>query len=304
MIDDHSSDMLDMTCGVPQGSVLGPILFIIYINDICNVSDVVKCVLFADDINIFCSEKKLTDLQLTLNRELGKLFVWFSVNKLSLNLSKTNYILFRNRSADTDLNICITTINVTRVQSSKFLGIIIDENLNWKPHIQLVKSKLSKTLSIMYNASKLINYEGMFTLYCSLVLPYLTYCCEIWGNTYTTNVNCLYVIQKKLVRIIHHEGSLAHTNCLFQQMHSLKFHELESDVYIRLWRKVMECIASRRLEACIHLKLKLKHTYYHTTMTKIINKSVIMLYDITLLMFIGIIRNIFVLYYYTTAFKN
>ena len=93
-------DPLDMTCGVPQGSVLGPILFIIYINDICNVSDVVKCVLFADDTNIFCSERNLTDLQLTLNRELGKLFVWFSVNKLSLNLSKTNYILFRNRSAD------------------------------------------------------------------------------------------------------------------------------------------------------------------------------------------------------------
>ena len=226
VIDDHSSDMLDMTCGIPQGSVLGPILFIIYINDICNVSDVVKCVLFADDTNIFCSEKNDTDLQLTLNRELGKLFVWFSVNKLSLNLSKTNYILFCNRSADTDLNICINTINVTRVQSSKFLGIIIDENLNWKPHIQLVKSKLSKTLSIIYKASKLINCEGMFTLYCSLFLPYLTYCCEIWGNTYTTNVNCLYVIQKKLVRIIHHEGRLAHTNCLFQQMHSLKFHDL------------------------------------------------------------------------------
>ena len=85
VINDDCSDLLDMTCGVPQGSVLGPILFIIYINDICNVSDVVKCVLFADDTNIFCSERNLTDLQLTLNRELGKLFVWFSVNKLSLN---------------------------------------------------------------------------------------------------------------------------------------------------------------------------------------------------------------------------
>ena len=72
VIDDHSSDLLDMTCGVPQGSVLGPILFIIYLNDICNVSDVVKCVLFADDTNIFCSERNLTDLQLTLNLELGK----------------------------------------------------------------------------------------------------------------------------------------------------------------------------------------------------------------------------------------
>ena len=103
VINDDCSDLLDMTCGVSQGSVLGPILFIIYINDLCNVSDVVKCFLFADDTNIFCSEINLTDLQLTLNRELGKLFVWFSVNKLSLNLSKTNYILFRNRSADTDL---------------------------------------------------------------------------------------------------------------------------------------------------------------------------------------------------------
>ena len=224
MIDDNYSDLLDMTCGVPQGSVLGSIMFIIYINDICYVSDVVKCVLFADDTNIFCSEINLTDLQLTLNRELGKLFVWFSVNKLSLNVYKTNYILFRNRSANTDLNICINTIHVTRVQSSKFLGIIIDENLHWKPHIQLVKSKLSKTLYIIYKASKPINYEGMLNLYCSLCLPYLTYCCEIWGNTYATNVN--YVIHNKLVRIIHHEGRLAHTNCLFKQMHSLKCHDL------------------------------------------------------------------------------
>ena len=85
VIYDGCSDLLDMICGVPQGSVLGPILFIIYINDIRNVSDVVKCVLFTDDTNIFCSERNLTGLQLTPNRELGKLFMWFSVNKLSLN---------------------------------------------------------------------------------------------------------------------------------------------------------------------------------------------------------------------------
>ena len=71
MIYDHSSDLFDMSCVVPQGSVLGPILFVIYINDICNDSDVVKCVLFADDTNMFCSERSLTDLQLTLNRELA-----------------------------------------------------------------------------------------------------------------------------------------------------------------------------------------------------------------------------------------
>ena len=88
VIDDDCSDLSDMTCRVPQSSVLGPILFILYINDIilCNISDVVNCVLFADDTNIFCSKRNLIYLPVTLNRELGKLFVWFSVNKLSLHL--------------------------------------------------------------------------------------------------------------------------------------------------------------------------------------------------------------------------
>ena len=79
----------------------------------------------------------------------------------------------------------------------------------------------SDTFIVLY-----INYEGMLTVYCSLFLPYLTYCCEIRSNTYAINVNCVYVIQKKIVRIIHHEGRLAHTNSLFKQMHSLKFHDL------------------------------------------------------------------------------
>ena len=91
------------------------------------------------------------DLRDTINRELGKLFVWFSVNRLA---------------------------------ATKFLGIIIDDKLSWKPHIQSVKSKLSSVLSIMYKASKLINTSGMYTLYCSLFHPYLSYCNEIWGNTY------------------------------------------------------------------------------------------------------------------------
>ena len=225
-VDDHSSNLLDVTCGVPQGSVLGPTLFLLYINDLCNTSDVLKFVLFADDTNIFCYGNSMMELEMLLNRELARLFVWFSVNKLSLNLQKTNYILFRKRPPDNDLDIRINNVMVPRVQSTKFLGIIMDEQINWKPHIQFVKSKLSRTFSVIHRASKLINFEGLLTLYYSLFMPYLCYCCEIWGNTYESNVKCISIMQKRVIRVICGERRLAHTNQLFKEKSILKFSDL------------------------------------------------------------------------------
>ena len=110
------------------------------------------------------------ELEMLLNRELARLFVWFSVNKLSLNLQKTNYILFRNRPPDNDLDISINNVMVPKVQSTKFLGIIMDEQINWKPHIQFAKSKLSRTFSVIHRASKLINFEGLLSALLVLLL--------------------------------------------------------------------------------------------------------------------------------------
>ena len=113
------------------------------------MSNLLKFVLFADDTNIFCSSTSLHDLQATINRELAKRFVWFSINRLSLNVGKTNYLFFNSRTPGNVLALTINNVALPRVAATKFLGIIIDDKLSWKPHIQSVKSKLSSVLLIM-----------------------------------------------------------------------------------------------------------------------------------------------------------
>ena len=97
-----------------------------------------------------------------LNKELAKLCKWFAVNKLSLNLSKISYILFRNRPPNVDFNVFIENESINRVHVTKFLGIFIDDKLNWKHHINTVRSKLSKVAAIIYRASCLINKDGIY----------------------------------------------------------------------------------------------------------------------------------------------
>ena len=119
VVDNQASSMQFIKCGVPQGSVLGPVLFLLFINDICNVSNLLKFVLFADDTNIFCSNENVAVLQYTLNRVLAKLFVWFSINKLSLNLGKTNYMLFRGRPPDLELHLKINNAEIPKETATK-----------------------------------------------------------------------------------------------------------------------------------------------------------------------------------------
>ena len=148
-----NSDLLPVVCGILQGSVLGPKLFILYINDICNVSKILKFILFADDTNIFYSGTNL----LVLNNELKKLRNWFDLNKLSLNILKTNYMIFSNKKCNDTVNIFMKDCLINRVQVTKFLGVMIDEALNWKSHILYIKSKLSKILPFCIRQKIILN---------------------------------------------------------------------------------------------------------------------------------------------------
>ena len=130
------SDFDKITCGVPQGSILGPLHFLLYINDMSECSSLLSCHLFADDTSIFYSHKLLSTLQSTLNTELLKVSQWLAVNKLSLNVSKSNVLLFRPKNCTNEQNIHLLINNEPVVEKVyvKYLGIYIDHKLTWEFH--------------------------------------------------------------------------------------------------------------------------------------------------------------------------
>lgn len=131
------SNKQTIICGVPQGSVLGPLLFLLYINDIRNSSKILSFILFADDTNIFCSNKDIHTLTKTVNEELKKVSEWLKANKLSLNIknSITDIYSKKNKTFKQQVSIKLDDSNIKQVESARFLGVQIDSKLDWKQHI-------------------------------------------------------------------------------------------------------------------------------------------------------------------------
>ena len=130
----ESSDIKSVTCGVHQGSVLGPLLFLIYINDLPNISEKLNFFLFADDTNIYYESSDLAELEKTVNDELKKLSLWLNLNRLALNVGKTNFVIFRSPHKKSNRNVTLI-MNKKALQQKdhvKYLGVLIDEHLNWK----------------------------------------------------------------------------------------------------------------------------------------------------------------------------
>lgn len=225
------SSLLNIKTGVPQGSILGPLLFLIYINDIVKASKYLYLILFADDTNVFMHHKDLNTLQKICNTELENLSHWFKANKLSLNINKTNYIFFTSRSkykteASKSFSIQLDGKNIERVCHAKFLGVYIDQELTWNKHIQEICTKISKNIGIMSRISYKLNTPILSKLYNTLILPYLNYCNFIWTSTSERMLTKLFILQKKAVRILSKASYHAHTDPIFKAFRLLKIKDI------------------------------------------------------------------------------
>ena len=228
---DVKSTMEDMQCGVPQGSILGPILFLIYVNDIRNATTL-NVFSFADDTTIITSSPDIKELYAKMNFELQKLEVWFMANKLCLNVKKTKYILFRPNVMVPKSNTNCIMLNGQKVvqighklneKSFKFLGIHIDETLSWKYQIKSVCSRIANSNYMINKVKHVLPKSTLFTLYSALVHSHINYGLLIWGSS--PLITKIMKMQKRCIRIINAKSYNYHTEPLFKTCKILKIED-------------------------------------------------------------------------------
>ena len=188
----------------------------------------VELILFADDTNLFMSHQVPVYLAASLNSELNKLSAWFMENKLSLNLKKTNFMLFKPRQKryHFPMQLCINEQRIEQVKETVFLGVVLDEHLAWKPHISQVARKISKSIRVINRARFFLPKPCLKTLNYCLGYPYLHYCIIVWGSTYKDNTHRLVSLQKRVIRIIFKSTFDPHSDPIFKELELPKLSDI------------------------------------------------------------------------------
>ena len=231
------STPLNITCGVPQGSILGPLLFLIYINDMHRSVKYSIVHHFADDTNLLYSHKNPKLLRKHMNEDLKLLFNWLCANRLSLNVSKTEFIIFRPPRIKLEQRITLSLNRNTIFESTKikYLGVIMDSKLTWKHHIFELRKKLNKAIGMIYKLKNVgCDQQILRSLYYSLFQSHLTYGLCVWGTAHLDYIHKLFLTQKRAIRAIAGLDYNASTKDAFCNLQILKIHDLFKFQYASL----------------------------------------------------------------------
>ena len=216
VINETCSSAQNIMFGVPQGSILGPLLFIIYINDITHATSAGKYILFADDTSIVFTLGDDNNDHATkeVEKELVKVCDWFNANKLSVNELKTKVMCFKS-TGDHNVTLKLNDTPIENVTNFKFLGITISNNLSWKAHVNLKCNQINKVIAVMSRLKNEISSQILAQIYRSLIDPYINYGLIAWGNNEGKGIARIEKLQKKAMRIICKVNYNSHTSNLF-----------------------------------------------------------------------------------------
>ena len=256
------SSLMDICYGVPQGSILGPLLFLIFINDMPSaVRFLVN--LYADDTSFQLSANSLKELERLANIFLQDAADWFIQNSLTLHPLKTNFLVFgRYKKFGKSLNLFLDGHKLEQIgedytkKSVKFLGVLLDDKLSWREHINMVANKLRKSLFTITSVKSILPIKTKIQLYNALFKPHLDYCVVIWGHALDTK--SLLMLQKRAIRSIYGKKKFAHAEPLFKKANILKFHDNYILSTLAYMRKIAFCEAPHSISKIFKFNYRLR----------------------------------------------
>ena len=214
----NNSPTVHISYGVPQGSILGPILFLIYINDITRAAPSLSFSLYVDDTTVTITRPTMEEAQSTINSELSSINKWINANGLTLNVEKSAYMVFHRTCVDVgQIRVSIDHQTLNRVEQFKFLGVILDNKLKWKLHIEYVRNKISKICGLLYRIRQQLDTKSLLTIYNSLIYTSLVYGVIFWGGACPNFLKQLVIIQKRALRTIFFMGRRQSTQDVFNE---------------------------------------------------------------------------------------
>jgi len=242
-VNNHNSFTCLINCGVPQGSILGPLLFLLYINDLPICSKFCT-LLFADDTTLLLSDDNLPELVNKVNVELQNVQKFFRFHKMALHSTKTKYMLISNKAHNLqNIEIFINSNNLNEnnpqnisplsavlandnIPAIRFLGVFFDPSLNFNYHVKLIAAKLSKALYVMRNVKNLLSSKALKALYYSTFHCHIVFCLPIWSCTSQGNLNLITKLQKMAIRIVNKSKYNDHTEPIFKNLNVLPLDSL------------------------------------------------------------------------------